>query len=75
MKKRILTALLALCMVFALGTVSALAYEETTLPTAENGKITFTSDVTISIGDLSTALDSQLENSNNKLEIDLSGLL
>ena len=73
MKKRILTALLALCMVFALGTVSALAYEETTLPTAENGKITFTSDVTISIGDLSTALDSQLENSNNKLEIDLSG--
>ena len=73
MKKRILTVLLAVCLVFALGTVGALADEETTLPTAENGKITFTSDVTISIGDLSTALDSQLKNSNNKLEIDLSG--
>lgn len=39
MKKRFLAALLALCMVFALGTVSALADEETTLPTAENGKL------------------------------------
>ena len=35
MKKRILSALLVLCMVFSLGTVGAMAVDETTTPTEE----------------------------------------
>ncbi len=49
MKKRILTVLLAVCMVFALGTVSALAEgEDTQLPAAVNNTITLTNDVVLS---------------------------
>lgn len=46
MKKRVLTALLAVIMVVSLGTVSALA-EGTTLPAADGGVITLTEDVTL----------------------------
>lgn len=46
MKRRILTALLAVCLVFALGTIGAFADEVSTqLPTAVNGVITLTNDV------------------------------
>lgn len=49
MKKRILTVLLAVCMVFALGTVSAMAEgEDTQLPAAVNNTITLTKDVVLS---------------------------
>lgn len=47
MKKRVLTALLAVIMVISLGTVSALAEGSTTLPDAENGVITLTEDVNL----------------------------
>ena len=47
MKKRVLTALLAVIMVISLGTVSALAKGSTTLPDAENGVITLTEDVNL----------------------------
>lgn len=46
MKKRVLTALLAVIMVVSLGTVSALA-ESSTLPTANSGVITLTENVTL----------------------------
>ncbi len=74
MKKRILTVLLAVCMVFALGTVSALAGDgesTTELPAAVGGVITLKGDVEIEITELSTVLKSQL--SDNKLEINLAG--
>ena len=74
MKKRFLAALLALCMVFALGTVSALATDgESTnkLPEADDGVITLKGDVEIEITELSTELKSKL--SDNKLEINLDG--
>lgn len=49
MKKRILTVLLAVCLVFALGTVSAMAEgEDTKLPDAKNNTITLTNDVVLS---------------------------
>ena len=52
MKKRILTVLLAVCLVFALGTVSALADgPDNSLPEADsNGVITLTNDVVLSQG-------------------------
>lgn len=51
MKKRFLAALLALCMVFALGTVSALATDgesTTKLPAADDGVITLNNDIIVS---------------------------
>lgn len=48
MKKRILTALLVVCMVFALGTVTALAADEGFPDAGENGVITLTKDITVS---------------------------
>lgn len=52
MKKRILTVLLAVCLVFALGTVTALADGSETfaneLPTAKDGIITLDKDVVLS---------------------------
>ena len=48
MKKRILTVLLAVCMVFALGTVTALAADEGFPDAGENGVITLTKDITVS---------------------------
>ena len=52
MKKRILTVLLAVCLVFALGTVSALADGSETfateLPTADGGVITLDKNVVLS---------------------------
>lgn len=76
MKKRILTVLLAVCLVFALGTVGALAVDgesTTKLPAADGGVITLKGDVEIEITELSTELKSQLSASNNKLEINLAG--
>lgn len=76
MKKRILTVLLAVCLVFALGTVALAADGESTtkLPAADGGVITLKGDVEIEITELSTELKSQLSASiNNKLEIDLAG--
>lgn len=75
MKKRILTVLLAVCLVFALGTVSALADGESTtkLPAADDGVITLNGNVEIEITELSAELQSQLTASNNKLEINLAG--
>ena len=75
MKKRILTVLLAVCLVFALGTVSALADGEgtTKLPAADDGVITLNGNVEIEITELSDELQSQLSASNNKLEINLAG--
>ena len=45
MKKRLLTVLLAVCLVLALGTVSALAVD--TLPTPTDGVITLEDDVEV----------------------------
>ena len=76
MKKRSLTVLLAVCLVFALGTVGALAVDgesTTKLPAADGGVITLKGDVEIEITELSTELKSQLSASNNKLEINLAG--
>ena len=76
MKKRFLAALLALCMVFALGTVSALAGDgesTTKLPAADGGVITLNDNVEIEITKLSAELKSQLSANNNKLEINLAG--
>ena len=75
MKNRILTVLLAVCLVFALGTVSALADGEgtTKLPAADDGVITLNGNVEIEITELSDELQSQLSASNNKLEINLAG--
>lgn len=77
MKKRILTVLLAVCLVFALGTVSALADGTTVtssdkLPEAENGVITLTENVTITKDELSTVLNTYF-GSQESLSIDLSG--
>ncbi len=47
MKKRILTVLLAVCLVFALGTVSALAADEGFPDAGEGGVISLTEDITI----------------------------
>ena len=47
MKKRLLTVLLAVCLVVALGTVTAWA-DSTSLPAAEDGVITLTENVTLS---------------------------
>lgn len=47
MKKRILTVLLAVCLVFALGTVTALAADEGFPDAGENGVISLTKDITI----------------------------
>ena len=65
MKKRFLAALLALCMVFALGTVSALAADETSaFPDAgEDGVITLTYDITVS-GDETLNLTQNSLNTN-----------
>ncbi len=64
MKKRILTVLLAVCLVFALGTVSALAEgEDTQLPAAVNNTITLTKDVVL----------SQPYNVDGNLTINLAG--
>ena len=65
MKKRFLAALLALCMVFALGTVSALATDETSaFPDAgEDGVITLTYDITVS-GDETLNLTQNSLNTN-----------
>ena len=76
MKKRILTVLLAVCLVFALGTVSALADGTTVtssdkLPEAESGVITLTENVTITKDELSTVLNTYFE-SQESLSIDLN---
>ena len=63
MKKRFLAALLALCMVFALGTVSALATDETSaFPEAgEGGVITLNKDIIVSGNETLNLTQNSLE--------------
>ena len=63
MKKRFLAALLALCMVFALGTVSALATDETSaFPGAgEGGVITLDKDIIVSGNETLNLTQNNLE--------------
>lgn len=71
MKKRILTVLLAVCLVFALGTVTALA--DSKLPAADNGKITLTSNLSLTRDELATELSSYFTaNADKALTIDLN---
>ena len=63
MKKRLLTVLLAVCLVLALGTVSALAVD--TLPAPTDGVITLTDDYSLGT--------SRVEISENVSVIDLNG--
>ncbi len=64
MKKRLLTVLLAVCLVVALGTVTAAADETTTqLPDAEDGVITLTNNITLDA-------DTQI---NEDVTLDLNG--
>ena len=64
MKKRLLTVLLAVCLVVALGTVTAMA-DDTALPDAVNGVITLEDDYNLGT--------SRVEISENVSVIDLNG--
>lgn len=69
MKKRLLTVLLAVCLVLALGTVSALAVD--TLPAPTDGVITLEDDVTMQASAIQRALET-LYTDTDAIVIDLA---